>query len=111
MQLNYVLWDSAQQPMYEACAADFTKTHPNITVKITQSGWGDYWSSIQTGMVAGNAPDVFTDPLWRMVVRRLSPRRRTTHLPGNALSCANPSLDGFAYLNQCTYTSSNGTDP
>lgn len=63
VQLNYVLWDSAQQPMYEACAADFTKAHPNITVKITQSGWGDYWSSIQTGMVAGNAPDVFTDHL------------------------------------------------
>jgi multiple sugar transport system substrate-binding protein len=37
--------------------------NPNIKVNITQSGWGDYWNNIQTGMVAGTAPDVFTDHL------------------------------------------------
>jgi multiple sugar transport system substrate-binding protein len=63
VEIDYALWDSAQQPAYEACAAEFQKEHPNITVKIEQSGWDDYWSTIQTGMVAGNAPDVFTDHL------------------------------------------------
>jgi multiple sugar transport system substrate-binding protein len=63
IEIRYALWDSAQQPAYEACAAEFQKQHPNIKVKVEQSGWGDYWSSIQTGMVAGNAPDVFTNHL------------------------------------------------
>lgn len=63
VEITYALWDSAQQPAYEACAAEFAKTNPDINVKIEQSGWDDYWSTIQTGMVAGNAPDVFTNHL------------------------------------------------
>jgi multiple sugar transport system substrate-binding protein len=63
VEITYALWDSAQQPAYEACAAEFQKEHPNIGVKVEQSGWDDYWSTIQTGMVAGNAPDVFTNHL------------------------------------------------
>ncbi len=63
VEIRYGLWDSAQQPAYEACAAEFTKQNPNITIKIEQNGWDDYWSGIQTGMVAGNAPDVFTNHL------------------------------------------------
>jgi len=61
--IRYVLWDSAQQPAYEACAKAFTAKNPNITVKIEQSGWDDYWTAIQTGFVSGDAPDVFTDHL------------------------------------------------
>lgn len=63
VEIRYALWDSAQQPAYEACAAEFQKQHSNIKIKVEQSGWNDYWSSIQTGMVAGNAPDVFTNHL------------------------------------------------
>jgi multiple sugar transport system substrate-binding protein len=61
--IRYALWDSAQQPAYEQCAAAFQTKNPNITIKIEQSGWDDYWNSIQTGFVSGNAPDVFTDHL------------------------------------------------
>lgn len=63
VEIRYGLWDSAQQPPYEQCAAEFTNANPNITIKFEQSGWDDYWSSIQTSMVAGNAPDVFTNHL------------------------------------------------
>lgn len=61
--IRYGLWDANQQPAYQACADEFTKQNPNITVKIEQLGWDDYWSGIQTGMVSGSAPDVFTDHL------------------------------------------------
>ncbi len=61
--IRYGLWDSAQQPSYQACADEFHKQNPNITVKIEQLGWNDYWSGLQTGMVGGTAPDVFTDHL------------------------------------------------
>jgi multiple sugar transport system substrate-binding protein len=61
--IRYGLWDANQQPAYEACAAEFTKQNPNITVKVEQLGWDDYWNGVQTGMVSGTAPDVFTDHL------------------------------------------------
>ncbi|MCS6827036.1 MAG: sugar ABC transporter substrate-binding protein [Caldilinea sp.] len=61
--INYWLWDANQLPAYQKCADDFMAANPNIKVVITQSGWGDYWNNVQTGMVAGTAPDVFTNHL------------------------------------------------
>ncbi len=59
----YWLWDANQLPAYQKCADDFMAKNPNIKINITQQGWDDYWSGIQNGMIAGNAPDVFTDHL------------------------------------------------
>lgn len=61
--LQYWLWDANQTAQYQACADDFTKANPNIKINITQSGWNDYWNNLTTNMVAGTAPDVFTDHL------------------------------------------------
>lgn len=61
--IEYALWDANQLPAYQACADAFMAANPNIAVNITQSGWDDYWNTIQTGMVAGTAPDVFTNHL------------------------------------------------
>ena len=61
--LRYSLWDANQLPPYEQCTVDFMAANPNIKVEIEQLGWGDYWDGIQTGMIAGNAPDVFTNHL------------------------------------------------
>lgn len=61
--IRYALWDANQLPAYEACATKFKEQNPNITVKVEQLGWDDYWSNIQNGFVSSNAPDVFTDHL------------------------------------------------
>ena len=61
--LQYWLWDSNQQPAYQQCATAFTKANPDISIKISQKGWADYWTAITTGFVSGTAPDVFTDHL------------------------------------------------
>jgi len=61
--IRYALWDSGQQPAYQQCATKFQEQNPNIAIKFEQVGWDDYWSSLQTGFVSGNAPDVFTDHL------------------------------------------------
>jgi ABC-type glycerol-3-phosphate transport system substrate-binding protein len=63
VDLQYWLWDNNQQPAYQACADAFTKQNPNITIKISQQGWGAYWDALTTGFAAGTAPDVFTDHL------------------------------------------------
>lgn len=63
VEVKYMLWDSNQLPAYKQCAADFEKKNAGITIKISQSGWGDYWTAISTGFISGTAPDVFTDHL------------------------------------------------
>ncbi|WP_422936680.1 ABC transporter substrate-binding protein [Sinomonas sp. P47F7] len=62
-EVSYWLWDANQLPAYQQCADDFHKANPNVTVKITQTGWDDYWTNLTNGFVAGNGPDVFTDHL------------------------------------------------
>lgn len=61
--VKYMLWDANQLPAYQACADKFTEANPNITIEIEQLGWDDYWTAIQTGMISGTAPDVFTNHL------------------------------------------------
>ncbi|TDN43631.1 multiple sugar transport system substrate-binding protein [Curtobacterium flaccumfaciens] len=61
--VSYWLWDSNQLPAYQAVADAFHQEHPDITVKITQLGWNDYWTKLTAGFIAGTAPDVFTDHL------------------------------------------------
>jgi multiple sugar transport system substrate-binding protein len=64
-EINYWLWDSNQQPAYQACADAFEKENPDIKIKITQTGWFDYWAALNTAFVSGTAPDVFWDHLSR----------------------------------------------
>src|SRR5665648_1115201 len=65
VQLNYWLWDSNQQPGYQQCVDAFTVENPNIQVEITQYGWDDYWTTLATGLVSGDGPDVFISHLNR----------------------------------------------
>lgn len=62
-EISYWLWDANQLPAYQQCATDFQKANPDIKVKITQTGWDDYWGKITNGMASGTAPDVFTNHL------------------------------------------------
>lgn len=61
--ISYWLWDSSQQPGYQKCADLFHKDNPDLTVKITQYGWADYWTKLTAGFISGTAPDVFTNHL------------------------------------------------
>ena len=36
---------------------EFQKQNPDITVKITQTAWSDYWTGISTGFVSGSASE------------------------------------------------------
>lgn len=62
-EISYWMWDSAQLPMYQQCADAFTAANPEVTVKLSQFGWDDYWTKVTTGFVSGTAPDVFVDHL------------------------------------------------
>lgn len=59
--VRYWLWDSNQQPAYEQCAADFEAANEGVSVEIEQYGWDDYFQTLTTSLVGGDAPDVITN--------------------------------------------------
>lgn len=61
--LHWFTWIAEQLEAYEAAAQRFTELNPNITIDIDQVGWDDYWTTLQTSLIAGDAPDVFTNHL------------------------------------------------
>ena len=61
--IKYFLWDANQLPAYQKVADNFMAKNPDIKIVIDQAGWNDYWTGLQTSMVGGTAPDVFTDHL------------------------------------------------
>lgn len=63
--IDYWMWNATQFPHYEACAVSFMEANPNITVQVEQRGWDDYWTTLTTGFVTGDAPDVFVNHLSR----------------------------------------------
>ena len=64
-EITYWMWDGNQAPVYQQCADAFTAQNPDITVKITQDGWDNYWTTLTTGFVSGTAPDVFVNHVSR----------------------------------------------
>lgn len=59
VEISYGMWDLEQQPAYEKAAAAFTKSNPNIKVKIQTTGWDEYWAKLKAAASGGAAPDVF----------------------------------------------------
>ncbi|MFF3350857.1 ABC transporter substrate-binding protein [Streptomyces sp. NPDC002779] len=59
--LDYWLWDDKQLPAYKECADAFEKANPDISVKITQTAWNQYWQNLTTQLASGDAPDVWTN--------------------------------------------------
>ena len=60
--LTYVNYSTGvDKPMWDALIAEFTKLHPNITVKYLPTpgdSWGDYFDKLATMIAGGNPPDV-----------------------------------------------------
>ncbi|GAA0245582.1 sugar ABC transporter substrate-binding protein [Saccharothrix mutabilis subsp. mutabilis] len=57
--LTYAIWDKDQQPAMEKIAQEYTKAHPNVTVKVQLTANKEYWTKLQTAVTGGSAPDVF----------------------------------------------------
>ncbi|MFI7311928.1 ABC transporter substrate-binding protein [Streptomyces hygroscopicus] len=59
--IDYWLWDDLQLPGYQDCATAFHRANPDITVKITQTAWNQYWQNLTVELVSGDAPDVWAN--------------------------------------------------
>lgn len=57
--ISYAFWDAAQVPYFEACVKEFNKLYPDITVKLEQSPWDEYWTKLEASATGGSSADVF----------------------------------------------------
>ncbi|MEV6415802.1 sugar ABC transporter substrate-binding protein [Kribbella sp. NPDC051718] len=57
--ITYGIWAGTQTPAMQEIATAFTKANPNITVKIQERPYPEFWSTLQTGAAGGTAPDAF----------------------------------------------------
>src|SRR5690349_10766041 len=57
--ITYGIWAGTQTPAMQEIAAAFTKENPDITVKIQERPYPEFWSTLQTGAAGGTAPDAF----------------------------------------------------
>lgn len=64
--VQYWMWDGQQAPVYRQCADVFEAQNPDIRIEITQNGWDQYWTALTTGLISGDAPDVFVNHVTRL---------------------------------------------
>ncbi len=57
--LVFTTWDSNQTPGMQANIDLFTKMHPNASVDLQVTPWGEYWLKLRTAASANNLPDLF----------------------------------------------------
>lgn len=57
--ITYAVWAGTQTPAMQAIVDAFEKENSNITVKLQELPWPQYWSTLQTGAQGGTVPDAF----------------------------------------------------
>ena len=43
----------------EALAAAYHEKHPNVTIEVQISAWGEYWTKLEAMANSGSLPDIF----------------------------------------------------
>ncbi|GAA4214253.1 sugar ABC transporter substrate-binding protein [Actinocatenispora rupis] len=87
--LTYGIWakDAGTQNLMKSLGAEFTKTHPNVHVKVQSTPFAQYFTKLQTAAGGGSAPDVFwmNGPNFKLYASNgmLQPLSSDTMNPGN----------------------------
>ncbi len=58
-EVRYAFWDKKQEPWLQKCIEEFNKTYPDVTIKLEQSSWDEYWTKLEAGATGGSSADVF----------------------------------------------------
>lgn len=57
--LTMMGWEIYQQAGMEALAAAYHEKHPNVTIEVQISTWGEYWTKLEAMANSGSLPDIF----------------------------------------------------
>ncbi|WP_339345601.1 extracellular solute-binding protein [Bifidobacterium apis] len=59
IQLEYWSWVDKEQDPISAMTRDYQKIHPNVTFKIVNVAWADYWTKVPLALKGKNGPALF----------------------------------------------------
>ncbi|MDQ3539854.1 MAG: sugar ABC transporter substrate-binding protein [Chloroflexota bacterium] len=70
VELRWSMWAAteAETAVWEDLAKDVNIAHPNITVKLETTSFGDYWDKLQTQLASGTEADIVAMQSLRMPV-------------------------------------------
>lgn len=57
--LTFAFWDTNQEPGMKAIADAYMAEHPNVTIEVQVTPWGEYWTKLEAGAMGDSMPDVF----------------------------------------------------
>lgn len=57
--LTYAVWDANQVPAIEQNIALFNEEHPDVSVDVNVTPFGEYWTKLQTQASSDTLPDLF----------------------------------------------------
>lgn len=90
VELTFALWQPTDVPFFEQVFADFTEENPNITVRIQQTGFFQYFPKLQNDAINGTLPDVF----------QLTPQELPLYASGGQLATIEGNDDDSVYADQ-----------
>ena len=56
--ISFAFWDTNQEPGMTAIANAYMEAHPNVTVNVEVTPWGEYWTKLEASAMGGAMPDV-----------------------------------------------------
>lgn len=57
--LTFAFWDTNQEPGMKAIAEAYMAEHPNVTIEVQVTPWGEYWTKLEASAMGGAMPDIF----------------------------------------------------
>lgn len=59
-KLTYCTWNENQRDSIQATIDGFESEHPDITVELQITPWGEYWTKLEAAATSANMPDIVT---------------------------------------------------
>lgn len=57
--LTFAFWDTNQEPGMKAIADAYMAEHPNVSIDVQVTPWGEYWTKLEAGALGQSMPDIF----------------------------------------------------
>ena len=58
VEIHYAYW-AAMDDYYAQCKAAFEEAHPDVTIVLEPTAWGEYWQKLEAEATGGSVADVF----------------------------------------------------
>lgn len=59
VDLKLAIWSEPARAWIQEVIDEYEARNPNVTIELTVTPWGNYWSQLQTSLGGGGGPDLF----------------------------------------------------